>query len=218
MPASDYLYRAQAVLSNGDTSPWSTDAPSVLGRTRALSKTFPALTQIPWEDSSGWKRFSLVQRIEAARLSTSGAWVRLTLRGSPIDNNYARLKTISISRAAYPAMGVDLYDSAEKPVLIASDVFLAPNQILPIPAVGLPAINYNLDHAQHLLIAIDFDEVTDSSIAALPVPQDWLETVVGYYTSTDPPAPPPDAAMLTDRLPGWTPSAYLYLIEEIEVG
>lgn len=216
VPATNYLYRVQAVFSDGDTSPWSADTPNVLGTTRALQNTFQAPTPVPgteppWEDSSGWEGYSLVLRIEAARLSTSGAWVRLTIRGSPIDNNYARIKTISISRAD-PVVGMDPYDSADDPVLIASDILLAPKQKLHIPDVNRPAINYSLDHDQHLLIAVDFDGVTASSIGSLPVPPDWLGTVVAYWNQL------PNAAMLKDRPTGYTPDDYIFLIEEIEVG
>ena len=122
-----------------------------------------------------------------------------------------QVKKISISRAD-PAVGMDPYDSADDPVLIASDILLAPKQKLHIPEVDRPAINYKLDHDQHLLIAVDFDGVTASSIGSLPVPPDWLGTVVAYYNQ------PPNAAMLKDRPTGYTPSDYFFLIEEIEVG
>jgi hypothetical protein len=197
-PGTDYLYRVQAIGSDGEAGDWSSPEPNVLGTT-----LLTADEQARSRDAPGLQAFSIVQRIETARLSTSGTRVRLTLRAASLGN--ASIERIYISRPD-PAPGKDLYDSDSDLTLVSSAVIVPANNSLTVPAMG--SIHYPLDAEQPLLIAIDFSATLPSAIKV-------VDNVLGSEASVYYKAPAAEAAN-PDRT-GFTPVDRMFIVEKIEV-
>ena len=205
-PETDYRYRARAIGSDGEPGPWSSNEPNIAGKTLPFVETFA------WSDQervsatpNPLQGTCIIQRIEAARLSTGGAWVRLTLSGSPMGS--ASIDAISISKPADPALGKDPYDPDTDPTPVTSKVFVTAN------SVTLPEIRYDLDPEQALLIAIEFSTIAPSTIKKLNA----LSGASAFYKVATGPGPTGEAAN-PDRT-GFSPAgAVMYLIEKIEVG
>src|SRR5262245_10058337 len=90
-----YTYRVLAWSIDGPSGDWSTP---VVGTTLPFVPTFQAWPDPPYTplDSDGWEGYTLVQRIEPLRLSTSGTQVRITLRASSMSD--ASIDRIYISQ------------------------------------------------------------------------------------------------------------------------
>lgn len=196
-PQTTYQYRVTAVLTDGGTTnPSSPVAGATLGFKTAFTA---ALTE---DDGRGWAGETLVQRIEPARLASSGTPVRITLRASPTAAADAHVERVFISQ---PATAGDPYDSGPdltpvfevKVVIAANDTFT------------LPPVPYTLDHTKPLLIAVDFSEAPQSRIASVgPVAAGEAVAFQG---------PGAEAAM-PDRQAGYQTRDRIYLVERIDVG
>ena len=202
-PGTDYLYRVRAIGSDGEASDWSSPEPNILGTTLPFETTFAWTPeeQARSRDAPGFQAFSIVQRIEAITLTRSGTRVRLTLRAASVGN--ASIASIYISKPD-PAPGKDPYDSDSDLTLVSSAVVVPANNSLP-----LPAIRYQLDAEQPLLIAIDFSAALPSAIKA-------VDNVLGTEASTYYKAPAAEAAN-PDRT-GFTITDKILIVEKIEVG
>jgi hypothetical protein len=169
---------------------------------QSLGFYFKTFSETLTADDPGWQGYCLVQRIEAVRLSSSGARVKLTLRAS--SGSSASIQQIYISRAD---PGGDPYDSAADltPVIL---------QTLPITPLVIPAaktvtleVFYNLDEKEALLIAVDFSAAPSSGIRCTKaVPP---EQACAYYKE--------GSGTATPNRTGFTTYPGIYLIEKIEV-
>jgi hypothetical protein len=202
-PGTDYLYRVRAIGSDGEASEWSSPEPNILGTTLPFETTFAWTSDelARSRDAPGFQAFSIVQRIEAVTLAKSGTRVRLTLRASSVGN--ASIASIYISKPD-PAPGKDPYDSDSDLTLVSAAVVVPANNSLP-----LPAIRYQLDAEQPLLIAIDFS-------AALPSDIKVVDNVLGSEASAYYKVAAAEAAN-RDRT-GFTVVNRMFIVEKIEVG
>jgi hypothetical protein len=133
----------------------------VTGRTLPFANTFnQPLTGPGTNDGKEWQGFTLVQRIEPARLSTSGTQqVILTLvAGSDFA---ATIDAIYISQPDPTAATTDprTYQPAADLTAVSTSRFQVPpsGQDVEHPVIlTLSPVNYALDHTQPLLIAVDF--------------------------------------------------------------
>jgi hypothetical protein len=204
-PETDYLYRVRAIGSDGEPGEWSSDEPNILGTTLPFVETFA------WTDEelagaipNPLQGTCIIQRIDKARLSTGGGWVRLTLGGSQVGS--ASIDAISISRPDLTA-GKDPYDSDTVPTPVTPKVFVTANSLT------LPAIKYDLDPEQDLLIAIEFSGIAPSTIKKV----NGALGASAFYKAAAGPGPTGEAAN-RDRT-GFLPAgAVMYLVERIEVG
>jgi len=202
-PATSYRYRVRAVFSDGETSGWSSP---VTGTTLSFEPTF---SETLIADEAGWEGYTLVQRIEAARLSRSGTQVKLTLRASSVSD--ASIDRIYLSQ---PDPTGDPYDSAADLIKVhdtddgSSAIVVPANTAVTLPAT-IPAVNYNLDEGRPLLIAVDFSGAPPSGISYRDAV--LAEEAVGYWHAGA-------EAAVRDRAPAYTPEARIYLVEKIEVG
>jgi len=142
---TDYFYRVRAVTS-GQASGFSDAAAAKTlpaGGPAAFVTTFE--TTLPTDDISmaGW---TVVQRIEALRLSRSGTQVRLTISGAPGAD--VRIDRIFISQ---PSPAGNPYDSAPDLTPVASNV-VAPQGP---GSITLSPVAYMLDETKPLLVAFD---------------------------------------------------------------
>ena len=127
--------------------------------------------------------------------------MRLTLRAASVGN--ASIASIYISKPD-PAPGKDPYDSDSDLTLVSSAVVVPANNSLP-----LPAIRYQLDAEQPLLVAIDFSTALPSAIKV-------VDNVLATEASTYYKVPAAEAAN-PDRT-GFTITDKMLLVEKIEVG
>lgn len=203
-----YLYRVRAVKVNGEYTDWSGPA---------SAKTFSFQATFEWKnyeevfsrDSAGWAGMSIVQRIEAVRLSTSGTQVRVTLRAA--TNSDASVKRIYMSRPD-PDPSKDPYDSGTDLIPITTTPFVvAANTTL-----ELPVVDYSLSEGAPLLIAIDFADTPLSGIrtsdhavgsSTIHVPTEEAQT---FFKPTT------EAAATADRS-GFSPTAGINFVYKIEV-
>jgi hypothetical protein len=134
-PETNYLYRVRAILSDGEFSEWSSDAPDVPGSTLPFETTFAWTSeeQALSRDSAGWEGFCLVQRIEASRLSKSGTLVKLTVRASSVSD--ASIERIYISKPD-PRPGKDPYDSGADDKVTLTPFVVPANTSLPLDTVS----------------------------------------------------------------------------------
>jgi hypothetical protein len=204
-PGTDYLYRVQAIGSDGEAGDWSSPEPNVLGTTLPFQTTFAwTADEQARSTDAPVQGFSMVQRIEAACLSMSGTRVRLTLRAGSLGN--ASIARFYISRPD-PAPGKDPYDSDSDLTLVSSAVIVPANNSVPVPAIG--SIHYPLDAEQPLLIAIDFDATLPSGIKIV---DNVLATDAAAYYKVA-------AAEAANRdRTGFTAVNRMFIVEKIEVG
>ncbi|CAN0426230.1 unnamed protein product, partial [Phaeothamnion confervicola] len=100
---------------------------------------------------------SIVQRIEAVRLSTSGTQVRVTLRAA--SDGDASVKRVYISRPD-PDPSKEPYDSGADLMPITTTPFV----VTANTTLELPVVDYALNDGAPLLIAIDFADTPLSGI------------------------------------------------------
>jgi hypothetical protein len=203
-PNTVYQYRVRAILGDGEEGHWS--HPVISGSTLPFVETF-AWTAKEQADAipNPLQRTCIIQRIDKARLSTDGGWVRLTLSALPPGG--ATINAISISRPD-PAPGKHPYDSDTDLTLVASAVVVPAYNSRP-----LPAIEYDLDPEQDLLIAIEFSGFVPSTIKKV----DGALGASAFYKVAAGSGPTGEAAN-PDRT-GFLPAGdVMYLIEKIEVG
>ncbi len=207
--ATTYFYRVRAIqTSDGNQSALSDQA---AGRTIGLA--FQATLT---NDQTALEGFCFVQRIEPTKLrqstlpgglTTLGARVRITLRGSTAANLV--LDRVFISQTA--ATG-DPYDSAGDLTHVASNVVVEANTPLP-----LPDVDYDLDHTRPLLVAFDLSQTPGSGNARFVT--NILPTDAAMYFFPD-----TAEAGVADRKPSvaipsppYAISNSIYLVEKIEV-
>lgn len=203
-----YLYRLRAAKGDGEYSDWSAPASAM---------TFSFQTTFEWKDyeevfsrnTPGWAGMSIVQRIEAVRLTITGTKVRVTLRAA--SNSDASVKRVYISRPD-PDPSKDPYDSGADLTPITTTPFV----VLADTTHELPVVDYTLHESLPLLIAIDFADAPPSGIRT----SDHAE---GSTTIHVPPEeaqtffkPATEAAETADRT-GFGPTAGINFIYKIEV-
>jgi len=183
----------------------------------ASGKTLPAVgpvtfepsfeTSLPTDDISmaGW---TVVQRIEASRLSRSGTQVRLTISGAPDAD--VRIDRIFISQ---PAAAGNPYDSAPDLTLVAANVVVPISA--PVPgSIALPPVAYALDETRPLLVAFDIATQNLGSVQTLTgVPPSDATTFL--LPGSD--VVPRLEAGLTARSAGYQQRAIILLVLKIEV-
>jgi hypothetical protein len=199
LPATSYVYRLRHVSSDGEIN----ESHPVAGTTLSFT-TFDETSLL--QEEAGWEGHCLVQRIEAARLSTSGTLVCLTLHASSVG---ASINRIYISQ---PDPAGDLYDSRGDLTMVfegLTPLVLSPNEVVP-----LPAVTYPLDAEKPLLVAVDFNALVPSGIMYKEVPP---EDAIAYYKQAPDEAPKTDRTGYT-RWPADMMKGGIYLIEKIEVG
>lgn len=209
--AATYFYQVRAVLIPSGSQSNLSDQAS--GRTFGTAFDEPRLSS-SGIDQSGLDGFCLVQRIEPTRLAqstvpggltTQGARVRITLRGSTAANLI--LDRIFISQAA----AVDPYDSQGDLMHVASNAVVDAG----LPVV-LPDIDYDLDRTKPLLIAFDINAASGSGNVRFVANVPEAEATMYFRPATA-------AASLADRPPsGADPTPFsvsksIYLVEKIEV-
>jgi hypothetical protein len=156
-PDTTYSYQVRN-LSPSNTQNWSNP---VTANTLPFANTFSQpLTGPGTNDGKEWQGFTLVQRIESARLSTSGTQrVILTLvAGSDVP---ATIDAIYISQPDPTAAMSDprTYQPAADLTAVSTSRFQVPpsgHDVEHPVILTLAPVNYALDHAQALLIAVDF--------------------------------------------------------------
>lgn len=210
-PETSYQYRVGAVHPPGDPEAvgvyWNLNQP-VTGTT--LYAPFePAFDGALRYDEAGWEGSCLVQRIEPHGLYRSGTQVKLTVRASSASTYGAFIERVYISK---PDPAGDPYDSADDLTEVNPKFDIPPGQ-----AVTLPAIRYNLDKGQPLLVAVDFKTPPwPSAITYRPVKrygprlQPLLPVGVAYWHAGE-------EAALRNRSANYSSANRIYLIEKIEV-
>lgn len=192
-----YSYRVRAILTGTDPTDWSNPVEET---TRMYTNTFEtALTS----SEVGWGGYTLVQRIEAVRLTTDGTQVRITLRAGAGD---AHIDRVYISQ---PAAVGDPYDSDADLTAISTTQIVVPANASAV----LGPIAYALDQTKPLLIAIDFapSPAPDSVIA---FDASVATDAVAYFQDFNASAP---QAMNADRDTGYPSDNRIYLVQRIEV-
>jgi hypothetical protein len=199
-----YLYRVRTIGSDGEVGEWSGQ---VVGTTLLFQTTFSwtAQEETLVVDDSPWDGYCIVQRIEAARLSRSGTKVKLTLRASSVND--ASVEQIFISTP--DPLGNNLYDSAgDLTAVTATRIVIPANS-----TVTLPAINYNLDETQPLLIVFAFSAPPQrSGVKRIELNQVPADQATAFYKLAADEAPKPD------RAADFIALATIILVEKIEVG
>jgi hypothetical protein len=195
-PSTVYTYRVRAARSQDG---WSS---GVMGSTLGQLTFQETLSA----DDDTWADKTLVQRIEAARLTASGTQVKLVLQAS--SDGDASIDRIYISQPD-PTPGADLYDAAADLTAVYDPPIPTPLVIAANTFVSLPAVHYSLDHTQPLLIAFDFSSSAGSGIRYVePVPP---EEATAFSN-------PGAEAKLRPRSSGYTSEDRIYFIMEIQVG
>jgi hypothetical protein len=159
LAASTYSYTVAAVYGSGP----GTASNPVTATTPPFQPTFQETLNA---DNAGWEGYTLVQRIEAARLTTGGTQVRLTLQASSTEA--VSVDRIYISQPS-SAAGANPYDSGADltPIYAGGPTMplvMAAGQVMLFPAVDQTGINYTLDPTQPLLIAVDFSAAPGSGL------------------------------------------------------
>jgi hypothetical protein len=203
-----YSYRVRAVDGNGNFSdPSKTVQVDLFFRT-VFERSGAEFAQEV--NQSGVEGFCLVQRFSGAsatsRLLLTGTSVKITLRGSTVDD--LQIDRIYISRADPTGKPQD--SDPNDITLVASNVLVPANT--PVTAAMAPLVStYTLDHTQDLIIAFDIGTPGNARFGALMPPSgatsfakaSTMEAAVATRS------PPP--------LPDYGSAPALYLIEKIEV-
>jgi hypothetical protein len=165
----------------------------------------PALLEPPFEQTfaaaftgtDALRGRCLVQRIEPVRLSNSGSQVQVTLQ--------ALAENVLIDRIliSQPAASGDPYDSADD----LTDVTTTVTLVQPNSSLTLPAVNYNLDRTQPLLIAMDISANSGAIPFAQGVPA--TDAVAFFNLGAE--------AATRDRTTGYTSRPRIYVIQRIDV-
>jgi hypothetical protein len=166
-PETDYEYQVFAIVS-GETSAGSNMASAT---TLAIPPSFAIAYNVPLTtDDPGLEGRTIVQKIDAGHITSAGAKVRLTLRGSTVGNLVINKVTIS-----QPATAGHAWDSAADLVEVrfgsASGVTIPANT-----EKTSDITNYTLVSGKDLLIAFDIS-ITDGSArrATLPGPTQYFK-------------------------------------------
>ena len=203
-PDTLYLYRVRPIFNDGNFGNWSNDVePDWLATTKKFRTAFEwtPTEKAGLRNAQGWAAFSFVQRIEAPRLTANGDYIRLTLRSA--TDFTASIERVYVSRAAVGA-GSDPYDpEGDLTAMPGTPVVIPMNDVVHLTAP------YQLNHAQALLVAIDFGAARTEIIATDPSP---VTETVGYQKPAA-----GDQAALPDRT-GFTQLLGIRLLEKIEVG
>jgi hypothetical protein len=192
-----YSYRVRAILTGTDPTDWSNP---VEATTRMYANTFEAALT---SSEVGWGGYTLVQRIEAVRLTTDGTQVRVTLRAGAGE---AYIDRMYISQ---PAEAGDPYDSSADFTAVSMTRVVVPANSTAV--VG--PIDYVLDQTKPLLIAVDFAPSPDPD-SVIAFDESVATDAVAYYQDFNASAP---QAMNADRDTGYPSESRIYLVEKIEV-
>jgi hypothetical protein len=206
---TSYTYRVRAWTVDGPHN-WSAE---VVGTTLPFVPTFQGWPDKPYTplDSDGWEGFTLVQRIEPLRLSSSGTQVRITLRASSVSD--ASIDRIYISRpqpnpTADPA--IHPYDSFGDLTPITTTKILIPQgQSITISDVNVTGIDYTLENGLPLIIAVDFTNSPPSGVAYIETVSEEAAAYWKFGVAE---------AGQNVRGPDYQVEPRIYLIEKIEVG
>ena len=209
---TSYTYEVRAWTIDGPSGDWS--AP-VDATTLPFVPTFeawpdPASTPL---DLDGWEGYTLVQRIQPIRLSTSGTQVRITLRASSTsDTSIDRIYISQPQPNPTNDPTIHPYNSfTDLTQITTTKILILQGQSITIRDVTLTGIDYKLDNGQPLLIAVDFANSPPSGVAYIEtVPED--EEAIAYWK------PGVAEAGQYSRSDGYQEEPRIYLIEKIEVG
>jgi len=148
-------------------------------------------------DTDALRGRCLVQRIESVRLFTSGSQVQITLQ--------ALAENVLIDRIliSQPAGSGDPYDSGDDLTDVTTAVTLVPAN----SSLTLPAIDYNLDRTQPLLIAMDISNTSGVVPFLQGVPA--TDAVAFFNMGAE--------ATIKDRSTGYASRPRIYLIQRIDV-
>jgi hypothetical protein len=146
------------------------------GSNTAPATTFSEAYNVPLTtDDPGLAGRTIVQRIDAGHITSAGAKVRLTLRGSTAGNLVINKVTIS-----QPATAGHAWDSAAVPIEVhfnngQSGVTIPANATQANAAVS-DVTNYNLVLGQDLFIAFDISTTNGSARrATMPGPTQYFK-------------------------------------------
>jgi hypothetical protein len=192
-------------LSDGRISDWSS---SVSATTQPQPLFQPTFQETLTSDDDGRQGYTLVQRIEPTRLTTSGTQVIITLQASSTSD--VSIDRIYILQPAPPAQGVKPYDSAGFDLTAVS---VAPLTVPANTVRTLPPVSYNLDHTQPLLIAFDFPTAPPSGLRYAQLVS--AAQAAAYFFQYGQQQP---EAGLPTRSANYTVLDRIYLIQKIEVG
>jgi hypothetical protein len=176
---------------------------------RCLSAIWETFTETLTADDHNWEGYCLVQRIEAVRLSRSGAWVKVTVRAA--SDSDAMIQTLTISR---PDPTGQPYDSAGDLTVLAKQVLVHAGESVTVRTI------YTLDEGLPLLIAVDFGTVPPFSASAIrctntdAVP---IEQACAYYNNGAWAEIKNRAATAAAQSSGFTTCPGIYFVEKIEV-
>jgi hypothetical protein len=201
-----YIVAAFSDLFSSGHGPWSDPVTGTTPDT-PFEPTFEGTLR---GDEEGWEGYCRVQRIEARGLKRSGGQVQLTLRASSTAQYGAFIERVYISKVT--ATGKP-YDSADDLTEVNPKFDIQTGQ-----TVTLPAIAYNLDRGQPLLIAVDFKvPPLPSGIGYRPVVktsgpggQPIVPVGIAYWH-------PGEQAAIKNRSAGYASANRIYLIEKIGV-
>ena len=198
-PGIPYKYQVFASVADQESD----------GSNMAPATTFAEAYNVPLTDpDSGLEGRTIVQRIDGGHITSDGAKVRLTLRGSTVANLV--INKVTISQAATVGQP---WDSAGviKEVLFnngQSGVTILANATKANPAVSdVTDLVFNLAPGQDLLIAFDIS-TTDGSARRATMPGPTQYRNLG----------PPEAAKPPPRSPNYSTFAgRVSIIDKIEV-
>jgi hypothetical protein len=205
-------YRVFAIVVDGveDDVPQEVKSAASLiasATTLAFTAVFTAPPGILTNEANNAGR-CVVQRLSQTLLARGGnpTQVRILLRG-PLTGSVT-LDKVTISQAAAPGPGVDLYDSGPDLTDVASGVTLAADA-----AMTVGPVNYRLDATKDLIIAFDISNTPGEGNVRF-----GALTGADAFSNPNPNPGPPEAGV-QDRTPGYSGIALntLALIELIEV-
>jgi hypothetical protein len=159
--------------------------------------TFEQTFAATFTDTDALRGRCLVQRIESIRLFNSGSQVQITLQA------FAESVVIDRILISQPAASGDPYDSADD----LTDVTTAVTLVQPNSSLTLPAVNYNLDRSQPLLIAMDISNTSGVLPFLQGVPA--TDAVAFFNLGAE--------AATKDRTSGYTSRPRIYVIQRIDV-
>jgi hypothetical protein len=206
-------YQVFAVIHDGveDDAPQpvlKSAAATASATTLAFTAVFTAPPGILTNEANN-AGFCAVQRLSQTLLARGGnpTQVRILLRG-PITGSVT-LDKVTISQAAAPGPGVDVYDSGPDLTDVASGVTIAANA-----AMTVGPVNYRLDATKDLIIAFDISNAPGQG--NLPV---GALTGADAFSNPNPNPPGTPEAGKPDRTPNYQNTSLntLALIELIEV-
>lgn len=191
--ATTHTYRVLAVV-DGQESAFSESV------TVATTTFAPAFAETLTSDGTGLAGDCRILRIEPARLFKSGSEVRITIASA--TTGPLQIDRVFISRVGTQG---DPYDAAADLTPVGTNVSLPANAV-----TVLDPVQYELDHTQPLLIALDFNATAGMGNVRRRTNVPAAEATVFGRNNTA-------QADLPDRAADFTPTNQIVLVTLIEV-